>query len=132
MRTPLAADFRREKRKSANREATETALTGDAKKIDAAFKAAEKDRMATRALLPVTNAATYDKLFSALEAAQMKHDTITVSLQAAELQQEKGSDGSGPFSWSEKRARPVRPLFPAQGYRYRYVVGQSRIETAQL
>src|SRR5882672_7582263 len=64
---------------------TETALSGDAKKIDSAFKAAEKDRAATRALLPAATAATYDKLFTTLEASQMKHDNVAVSLQAAEL-----------------------------------------------
>jgi len=64
---------------------TETALSGDTKKVDSAFKAAEKDRAATRALLPAANATAYDKLFTALEAAQTKHDNIAMSLQDAEL-----------------------------------------------
>jgi len=66
-------------------ELTEIALSGDAKKIDAALKSAQKDRKATRALLSDSSAVTYDKAFSALEAAQMKHDNIGVSLQSVEL-----------------------------------------------
>ena len=64
---------------------TETALTGDTNKIDGAFKTAQRERAATRALLPVARIATYDKLFATLEAAQAQHDSIAVSLHAAEL-----------------------------------------------
>jgi len=66
-------------------ELAETALSGDARKIEVAFKEADKRRAATRALLPAANAARYDTLFTALQAAQTIHDNLGVALLAAEL-----------------------------------------------
>ena len=63
----------------------ETALTGDAVKINDAYKAVQAGRASTRALLPAGSIARYDALFTALEAAQTKHDNLAVSLQGSEL-----------------------------------------------
>lgn len=64
---------------------TETAIAGDAKKIDRAIQEADKIRTATRALLPADAASRYDALFTALHVAQTKHDNLAVALQAAEI-----------------------------------------------
>ena len=64
---------------------TETALDGDTAKIAKAFKAAKAERGATRALLNSVAAASFDKLFDELAAAQGQKDGVAVALQAAEL-----------------------------------------------
>lgn len=64
---------------------TETALGGNAGKIEKALKSAGADRAATRALLPHAAAAQFDARFEEALSAQQKHDHLAVSLAAAEL-----------------------------------------------
>ena len=64
---------------------TESAIAGDAAKIAKAFKSAQSEQAATRALLGGDAAARFDQLFAAASAAQAKKDHVALALQAAEL-----------------------------------------------